>query len=47
MNDLITKLLGLLIQMELKPRSGYGETKIIWENGQIAYISQMETHKIK
>ena len=47
MQELINKLLGLLIQMNLKPQSGFGETKIIWENGQIAYITQTGTTKIK
>lgn len=33
--------------MKLKPESGYGETKIIWESGKIAFISQTDTFKIK
>jgi len=47
MQELINKLLGLLIQMNLKPQSGYGKTEITWENGQIAYITHTETTKIK
>ena len=45
--DFLEKLLGLLIQMQLKPQSGYGKTEIIWEQGRIAYISQTDTYKIK
>jgi len=45
--ELINKLLGLLLQLGLKPKSGFGETKIIWENGQISFISNTETTKIK
>jgi len=47
MTNFLDKLLGLLIQMNLKPKSGYGKTEITWENGQIAYITHTETTKIK
>jgi hypothetical protein len=47
MKEFLNKLLGLLLQMNLKPQSGFGKTEIIWENGQIAYISNTETTKIK
>lgn len=42
---MISKLLGLLIQMALKPRSGYGETIIIWKNGEIILLTVKEEIK--
>ena len=38
MQELLKKLLGLLLQMNKKPRSGYGKTVIFWEGNEIICI---------
>jgi len=47
MHELLNKLLGLLIQMNLKPKSGWGKTEILWEDGRIVLTSITTTEIYK
>jgi len=47
MQNILNKLLGLLLELNLKPKSGWGETKITWENGRIVCTSLTTTELYK
>ena len=47
MQNILNKLLGLLLEMNLKPKSGWGETKITWEDGRIIRTSLTTTENYR